>query len=268
MSSHDAEIDAALAEIARAQKLVKKGKTAQLRGLEDRDFLKATALGWFRTRRHIMALAVPSDLLEAIDNPFKVVLDSSERAASRNTYLAALREAKTALQAARGATLAPPIPGGSDAVPDFSPLAADPDMQAILTRRWEECQKCIYADAPLAGTVMMGGLLEALFVARANRFSDKSALFKCTATPVDNKTKKPLELRQWTLAPYIDVGHELGWITRSAKDVAVILRDYRNYVHPEKERSHGVVLTVSDARMFWDLTKSLSRQLLTHASAT
>jgi hypothetical protein len=268
MSSQDAEIDAALSEIARALKLVKKGTTAQLRSLEDRDFLKATALGWFRSRRNILALAVPSDVLEAIDGPFRVILDSSERAASRNTYITALKEAKVAFHAARGATLALPTSGGSDASPDFSPLAADLSMQAILTRRWEECQKCMNADAPLAGTVMMGGLLEALFVARANRLSDKSALFKCATTPIDTKTKKPLDLRQWTLAPYIDVGHELGWITRSAKDVAVILRDYRNYVHPEKERSHGVILTTSDARMFWDLTKSLSRQLLSLAGAT
>ena len=36
-------------------------------------------------------------------------------------------------------------------------------MRGILGRRWEECRKCIAADAPLAAVVMMGGLLEALF---------------------------------------------------------------------------------------------------------
>jgi hypothetical protein len=64
------------------------------------------------------------------------------------------------------------------------------------------------------------------------------------------------------LASYIDVGHDLKWISRSAKDVAAILRDYRNYIHPEKERSHGVVLTADDATMLWEVTKSLSRELL------
>jgi hypothetical protein len=123
--------------------------------------------------------------------------------------------------------------------------------------------KCIEGSAFLAATVMMGGLLEALLVARANRMSDKSPLFAATSTPIDPKTKKPLDLRQWTLAPYIDVSHELGWITRSAKDVAIVLRDYRNYVHPEKERSHGVTLSREDAVMFWELVKTLTRQLLT-----
>lgn len=41
-----------------------------------------------------------------------------------------------------------------------------------------------------------------------------------------------------------------------------MLRDYRNYVHPEKERRHGVVLTEHDSRMFWEVTKLLATQLL------
>jgi hypothetical protein len=109
---------------------------------------------------------------------------------------------------------------------------------------------------------MMGGLLEALLVARANLLSDKSKLIKCTATPMDPKTKKPLELRQWMLGPYIDVGHELEWLSNWAKNLAVTLRDYRNYIHREKERSHGVALQPDDATMFWEVTKTLSRELL------
>ena len=157
----------------------------------------------------------------------------------------------------------PPAPRASaDGAPDFAPLAGDVTMRTILTRRWEECQRCIAASAPLAATVMMGGLLEALFVARANLLTDKRPLFTAKCTPVDGKTKKALPLSQWTLRPYIDVGHELKWISSSGKDVAAVLRDYRNYVHPEKERTHGVELTEGDARMFWDLTKHLARQLL------
>ncbi len=138
-------------------------------------------------------------------------------------------------------------------------------MQVILTNRWNECTKCIGASAFLAATVMMGGLLEALLVARANRMSNKAPLFTAKSTPIDPKTHKPLDLRHWTLAPYIDVAHELGWITKSAKDVATVLRDYRNYVHPEKERSHSVTLSAPDAQMFWELVKSLTRQLLASA---
>ena len=116
--------------------------------------------------------------------------------------------------------------------------------------------------AHLAATVMMGGLLEALFVARANALADKSPLFKAKATPLDSKTKHPIALKDWTLRPYIDVGHELGWITKSGKDIAAVLRDYRNLVHPEKQRALGVTLGNHDSGLFWEITKSLSRQLL------
>ena len=116
---------------------------------------------------------------------------------------------------------------------------------------------------PLAATVMMGGLLEALFVSRANKLIDKSALFRSGVAPIDPRTKG-LDLRQWMLAPYIDVGHDLKWISRSAKDVAAILRDYRNYVHPEKERAHGVTLSADDAAMFWEITKTLGKGIALH----
>jgi hypothetical protein len=74
-------------------------------------------------------------------------------------------------------------------------------------------------------------------------------------------------LQEWMLQPYIDVSQELGWITKSGKDVAAVLRDYRNYVHPEKERRHGIVLAEHDSRMFWEVTKLLANQLLQSAGS-
>jgi hypothetical protein len=256
-------VDAALNEVQRTRAFVKKIRGRQIQSQEHRQLLKAVALSWFRTHRPILEPSTPPDALAVVDGPYRRILDASARNAATSTYLEAFDETKTGLLAVRGHIIAPTAPPQtSDASPSFATLAADPTMQGILTRRWGECQKCVQAGAFLAATVMMGGLLEALFVARANRLKDKSILFKCKATPIDPKTRGPLDLRDWRLAPYIDVGHELGWITRSAKDVAVVLRDYRNYVHPEKERSHGVVLGPDDAQMFWELTKSLAHQLL------
>ena len=45
-----------------------------------------------------------------------------------------------------------------------------------------------------------------------------------------------------------------------------LLTEYRNYIHPEKERRHGVVLALNDSTMFWSVTKALVRQLLLSAS--
>lgn len=258
-----ADLDDLVREVDKALNALKKIKTAQVRNAEHRDFFRATALSWFQGRRSGVARDMPADVVEAIDLPYRTILNATDKNSSKNTYVSAAKQAKETLVEARTRALVPqPTVRTADAAPSFAPLAADPVMQGILERRWDECRRCIEAGAPLAATVMMGGLLEALLVARANKLADKSKLFKVRATPVDPKTKKPLDLRQWMLGPYIDVGHELKWLSNSAKNVAVILRDYRNYIHPEKERSHGVALSPDDAAMLWEVTKTLSRELL------
>jgi len=44
--------------------------------------------------------------------------------------------------------------------------------------------------------------------------------------------------------------------------------NYRNYIHPEKERSRGVDLNEHDSGMFWEVTKSLAHQLLVSVSGS
>ena len=135
-------------------------------------------------------------------------------------------------------------------------------MKMILEKRWTECVTCVAAGAPLAATVMIGGLLEGLLLARVNSENNKAPIFMAAATPKDRQNKT-LGLKDWTLQDYIGVGHELKWITVAAKDVAVVLRDYRNYIHPQKELSHGISLTIPDAVILWQIGKSIARQLLT-----
>jgi hypothetical protein len=163
-------------------------------------------------------------------------------------------------------TATPSTSRTDDLAPDFSPLAGNQEMRTILTRRWHECTKCVGADAHLAAIVMMGGLLEALFVARANKMLDKAPLINSSSAPKDKNTGKTLNYQEWMLDSYIKVAHELKWITESAKDVADVLKEYRNYVHPEKERRHGVVLELNDSAIFWSVTKALVRQLLLSAT--
>lgn len=262
-------IEAAIAELDRASRFLAKIRVPQIRSAEHRDFLKATALSWFHTHRGILLSSAAPDVLNAVDTPYRAILDATDRNAAKGTYASAVRRAKNALVDIRSDALVPgPAVRTGDSPPVFGPLAADQQMQEILTRRWEECTRCLKAHASLAATVMMGGLLEALFVSRANKLHDKRALFRSAAAPIDPKTKKTLDLRQWTLAPYIDVGYDLGWISHSAKDVAAILRDYRNYVHPEKERAHGIALTTDDAAMLWEVTKTLSKELLAMKGTT
>ena len=270
MSTISDTIDAAIREAMTARKIVSKIKAKQVKGVDAIASLKATALAWFNTHRTILT----SDNLDfdfaAVDLPYTTVLNSTSKHAARQTYLDALLEAKNALVALHTIALTAPAPletdNTDDIAPDFTPLAGNEEMRSILTRRWHECCKCVNADAHLAAIVMMGGLLEALFVARANKMSVKTALINAASAPKDKTTGKTVKYQEWMLDSYIKVGCELNWITHSGKDVADVLKEYRNYVHPEKEIRHGVTLGLNDSHMLWAVTKSLVRQVLMSAN--
>ena len=44
-----------------------------------------------------------------------------------------------------------------------------------------------------------------------------------------------------------------------------MLRDYRNYIHPEKELSHGVTVVAEDTSMFVSVFSSIADQIIKSA---
>ncbi len=109
--------------------------------------------------------------------------------------------------------------------------------------------------------ITLGGLLETLLLGRINRESDKTPVFKAKSAPKD-KADKTRPLGEWMLKDYIGVTNDLKWITVSAKQVAEVLRDFRNYIHPHKQLSHGVRLSSDDVALFWEVSKNIAVQVL------
>jgi hypothetical protein len=261
-------LDSAIQEATNTRALVAKIRTRQVRGTDHLATLKSVSYAWFKKYRAPAEAELQGIDLSAADAAYHDILYATERDAARSTYLGALTRAKSALLELRTlaltATKTRSIPG-DDASPDFSPLVGTAEMREILSRRWEECRRCVAAEAHLAAIVMMGGLLEAMFVARANQMADKGPLIKAASAPVDRQTGKVINYQDWMLDSYIKVGHELEWISDAARQVADILKEFRNYVHPAKELRHGVNLAYNDSQMLWSITKVLVRQLLASA---
>jgi len=227
--------------------------------------MKTVASLWFQKHRLAIVASADSSVLATVDAPLKRVFDSAAKSASRLTYVTSLKAARKALLKLReslpAAPAAPvPLAPTTDAPPSFAPLASDPRMQQIMERRWAECVACLQGGAYLASVVMMGGLVESLFVSKQNRLTDKAPLINAARAP--RFKGKTLPLQDWTLNHYIEVGNELGWIGETAKRVGVVLRDYRNFVHPQAEYAQQVNLVEQDARLLWDIAKSLTRELL------
>ncbi len=265
MSAAHSAVDATITTVDRLRDFLKKKRSVQVTASEERAIIKATSLAWFNNSRVQVVAVIDEPKLSAADTLFHSLLSATDRATSRSHYQSWLKSLRLELSKIRGLTLiASPSAAKptTDTPPSFAALVPDPAMQNILARRWNECATCVKSGAPLAATVMMGGLLESLLLARVHKDPNKQQVFSANSAPKDPKTTKTLALQEWTLRHYIDVAHELKWISKSAKDVGEVLRDYRNYIHPHKELSHGITLVDGDAMMFWEISKAISRQLL------
>jgi hypothetical protein len=260
-------VDMAIKEAKNLRRMLRKGPSVQVQSNVEKTLIASTALSWFNNHRSGMKLAIGESDLAPVDAEYKFMMAACEGAGTRKAYLTRLKAVTSCLvelksERALDFAALSAQPPTSDRPPAFATLIVDGRMQEILRRRWAECIACVQTEAPLAATVMMGGLLEALLLARVNRESDKSKVFKAASAPKDKKTGKALPLSEWTLQHYISVAHELTWISRSAMDVSRVLRDYRNYIHPQKQLSHDVLLKRDDSELFWDVCKSLSRQVI------
>ncbi len=265
MNSAQTAFELAMSETDKLRRTLRKGTSAQVTSTEERTNAKASALSWYNTHRSSIVVCLGDHQLAVVDKHYNDLLIFCEKSTTRKKYddtLKALHQALVELRTKNIVSIANAAPIiSTDKPPDFSTLVSDPDMRGILLRRWSECIACVDAKAPLAATVMMGGLLETLLLTRVLQSTDKSKVFGATNSPKD-KAGKALPLSEWTLRNYIDVAHELGWITQTEKDLGVVLRDYRNYIHPHKELSHRITLEPNDAAIIWELSKNISRQLL------
>ncbi len=269
MTEAQQSIDTAIAEVDNLRKNIKEQRSAQVQSEEEKQIIKATAHAWFNNHRANVEGVLGGDYLKVVDALYRGLIAAAARGTLRSKYVEtfkAIKKQLSALQADHVLVLSQPAasatpPATADTPPHFTPLISDPKMQTILQKRWQECVICVKAGAPLAATVMMGGILEGLLLARINQLSNQAPVHTATAAPRD-KTGKTLPLKDWMLKNFIDVAHELKWITTTAKDIGEVLRDYRNYIHPQKEFSHGISLTPGDAEMLWNIAKSMILQVL------
>lgn len=257
-------IDAAIDEAGKAIAVLVKKKTVQISKVDEHAYLKALCLSWLKTHRSDIAACCDKADLAEIDSVYQELLEANEGRPSRKHICKKLKQTKKKLASLRSKLIVvdPNAANQDDKPPQFSKLAPDPEMQDILLRRWEESLRCMAANANLAAIVMTGGLLEALLLARINLEVDKKLIFTATTAPKDKVSGKTQPLKEWGLRDYIDVAHELKWISKSAKDVGEVLRDWRNYIHPHKEHLHKLKLTNDDTVILWGIAKSIARQII------
>ena len=259
-------LQVAIDEVERLAKFISKKKETQVRARAECQIITATVYTWTNNHRPKLILWNGDSALSQIDTCYTTLLAFSAKQTARTKYKGTLKDIKNRLIEFRSAVLANPItevPKNTLSVPDFSPLVSDDAMKSILHRRWNEILNCLDNDsAPLSATIMMGGVLEALLIARINKLADKKPLFKLKSVPKDKKSGKALSFSEWTLNDFIEVANEMSWIRKPARDIGKVLRDYRNLIHPERELRTGIVIEAEDAQMFFPIFTQLTNQIV------
>ena len=257
--------DKAINAVQRLQSSISKCNSNQIAATDLKFQAKGVSLAWFKSFRPDILPYLKVDDLSLIDKLLQELLDYSSRSVTKLKYLSLLKGLKKGILSIRPNLLTCNTGninfGSRSSPPDFSTLVKDVRMVEILLNRWNETCKCITAGAPLAAMVMMGSLLESLFVAKVNSLQDKSSCFTCKTTPKD-KVGTPYQLKEWTLKNYIDVFHELVWIRHTARDLSIVIRDYRNFVHPYKELTQGISIEEEDIQLMWAVFENMAKQIL------
>lgn len=106
-------------------------------------------------------------------------------------------------------------------------LRIDGGIIPILESRLDEAQRCLANDLPLSTIFLTGSILEGILFGTALQHQKEFNQASC-APQKDGKTKK---FHDWTLAQFIDVAYELGFLKLDVKKFSHELRDFRNYIH-------------------------------------
>jgi len=119
----------------------------------------------------------------------------------------------------------------------FINLNIDSTLVPVLDTRLKEAMNCLQGEAPLSAVFMCGSILEGLLLACAQK---KPRDFNMAeSSPKDPRTGKTKPFHDWSLANFIDVAHELGFIREDVKKFGHALRDFRNYIHPYAQMLSG-----------------------------
>lgn len=132
-------------------------------------------------------------------------------------------------------------------------LGLDGGVTDIIKLRVEEIKHCLNSKTPLASIILCGSTLEGVFLGIAS--NNPQAFNSAASCPKDKESGQPLKFPQWTLAAFIDIAKEVGFIDEDTKKFSHTLRDFRNYIHPHQQMLSQFNPTEHTAKLCWQVLK-------------
>lgn len=108
-------------------------------------------------------------------------------------------------------------------------IQMDVGLLPIMEARLKEVYKCMQINASLSVVILCGSILEGLLLGLACQNPTKFNLANSSPKDKQGIVKK---FPEWTLESFINVAHEIGFLKLDVKNYSVVLRKFRNYIHP------------------------------------
>jgi hypothetical protein len=137
-------------------------------------------------------------------------------------------------------------------------LDLDEEVIKVLNFRIEETEKCLNLNAPLAAIILSGSILEGILLGVAMKNIE---IFNKSKLSPKDKEGNVKHFKDWTLNNFIDVAHELKFIREDVKKFSHVLRDYRNYIHPNQQIKTKFQPDINTANICWQVVKSTIIQI-------
>lgn len=109
-------------------------------------------------------------------------------------------------------------------------------LASVLVERIDEIRKCTASEASLSAVILAGSTIEGLLLdcALAN-----TSLFLSSAKRPLKRDGSNVPINEWTLDNLIKVGHDVGVLDKNVNNFSNEIRNFRNYIHPNKQALEG-----------------------------
>ena len=138
--------------------------------------------------------------------------------------------------------------------PDFGAFVVNSELARILSNRWLGANNALDANAPTGALLLLGSILEGYLLDKVT--SNMAAANQAAAVPKDKATNAVLPFDRWSLESLITVAHELKWLDKDVKDFAIVLRSYRNFIHPREQLRQGLTVTEHTCRIAFEVIRA------------
>ena len=119
-------------------------------------------------------------------------------------------------------------------------------VEKIIHLRLNEIDKCLENEAPLSAIFLAGSIFEGILLGVATQ---KPKEYNSAKSSPKNREGKVKQFHDWTLNDFINVSHEIGFLKEDVKKFSVVLRDFRNYIHPYQQLSSNFNPSIHSAEL-------------------